>query len=194
MFRCPLLTGRSVAQAIMVGLTCLIAPMQPAVAQQDKADAGHSHDHGHDAAQAHDDQGSDSHLSEIAGLRVVHGWTNATRQDSILIFMDLENKGSEPVVLTGAETDIAAQAKLVGFRLVDGITVYETLPSVPLAAGRNMVLAPNGLAIELTGLSGHLHAGDYFDIELHTSLGHVEVHIDVEPAGAVQHSHAGHAH
>lgn len=185
---------RSFAPAILIGLTCFFAPTQPIVAHSEGAEAGHSNGHDDHAGHDHDDHENDSHLSELAGFRVIHGWTNATTQNGTLVFMDLENTRSETIVLTGAEADIAAQATLVGFRLVDGEPAYETLPSVPLAAGRKMALAPNGLAIELTGLSRDLHAGDHFDIELHTSLGHVEVHIDVEPAGATQHSHAGHAH
>lgn len=180
-------------------LVCLFLSAQSVAAHGEEAQSEHSEDHHHEEEHDHatdDDHAADDgqHLIELEGFRVLHGWTNATRQNSTLVFMELENTGTDSVTLLGAEAGIAAQATLVGFRLVDGAPVYEPLPSVILAAGRKMQLAPNGLAIELGSLSEHLNEGDHFDMELHTSLGHVDIHVDVEAADAMQHSHAGHAH
>jgi len=160
-------------------------------AHSDHSDAPHHEDaHGHEAAT--DDHGD--HLAERDGFRVVHGWTNAGSGDRALVFMEFQNTGTDTVTVTGAEAEIAGSATLVGFRLLDGAPTYEHLPSVPLSAGRKMQLAPNGLAIELHGLEKPLHEGDHFDLELHTSIGQIDVHVDVEAADAMQHSHAGHAH
>ncbi len=134
------------------------------------------------------------HLSELDGFRAVHAWTRATTGDEALVFVELENQGAADVMIEGADSEIAAAAALVGVELKDGTQVYTVLPPLPVPAGREMHLDPDGLAIRLTGLSRDLAEGDEFQMHLETSLGEIELHVAVEAEDAHQHSHAGHSH
>ncbi|WP_335949075.1 copper chaperone PCu(A)C [Salipiger bermudensis] len=134
------------------------------------------------------------HLTEIAGLRALHAWTRATSGREALVFVELENTGGGSVLLTGAESGIASDGTLVGFVLKDGQPAWETLASVPLAAGRALHLEPGALAIRLSGLSRALTEGEHFDLHLETDHGALALHVEVAAADARQHSHAGHSH
>lgn len=165
-------------------LSALILAAMPAMAQ----DTGH--DHAHD----HGDHNGHHHLAEMSGLRVIHAWAAATEEDHALVFMEIENTTEAPIEIEGAETEMAEDVHLVGFALVNGETTYQHLPSVPVAPGSELVLAPNGLAFELHELTEHLHHGEQFELELETSVGHVDLYVQIAPEGAMQHSHAGHNH
>ena len=134
------------------------------------------------------------HMTELEGFRAIHAWSRATSGDEALVFMELENTGAEPVVLIGAETEIAGGAGLVGIKLKNGEATYTTLPPLPVAPGREMHLDPDALAIRLTGLTRTLVKGDEFEMHIETSLGELELHVEIEAADAKQHSHAGHQH
>lgn len=161
-------------------------------------DHGHDHDHDHDHAEethqeTHQDTG-DTHLATVGDLRVLHAWTAATHDRHTLVFMEIENSGDQPVMITGGESPLAGQITLVGFHLQDGHAHYEPLDQVPAPAKAELELAPNGLALRLDGLTRELHKGDEFPLELNTSLGHIPLHVQVEAEGATAHSHAGHNH
>jgi len=156
----------------------LCLALGPAVAHED-------HDHGDEEA---------SHVFEVAGVEVVHPWTRATSGSETLIFMEVHNTGEETVQLMGAALDEGPTGELVGFRLVDGEETYEPLPGIPVAAGSEMDLTPDGLAIRVTGLQGKLEAAHHIHVTLMTSAGEIPLDVAVESANARQHSHAGHAH
>ncbi|MEM8801528.1 MAG: hypothetical protein AAGF55_03235 [Pseudomonadota bacterium] len=65
---------------------------------------------------------------------------------------------------------------------------------LPIAAGAELVLAPNAAALRMTGVTKHLHEGDDFEIHIIFDAGEVVMMAQVEPEGATQHSHAGHNH
>lgn len=134
------------------------------------------------------------HVSHLDGLRALHAWTRATDDDHALLFVELENKGDQAVTLTGGESDIAASAQLVGFRMTDGQGGYAPIPMVPIAPGAELVLAPEALALHLDGLARSLVEGDSFEAELEFDAGHLVIHVEVEAENARQHGHAGHAH
>lgn len=161
----------------------LVAPLaMPAAAQEHEE---HGHEAGHDESH---------HVSEIAGVRILHAWTRATDGAEALVFMEIDNRSDGEIVVEGGESDAAETVELVGFRLVNGAPVYEPLPSMPVGAGKEMQLAPNGLAFRLGGLREPLHQGDEFEMEVELDGGHVDVFVAVEAADARQHSHAGHQH
>jgi copper(I)-binding protein len=136
----------------------------------------------------------DDHLSQLGELRAVHAWTRATSGSEAFVFVELENEGESAVTLDGARTEIAETVDLVGFQLKDGETIYEPIPSVPIAPGRDLHLEPDGLALRLGGLSMALVEGEEFDLDLQTSLGVLAVHVEIEAKDAKTHNHAGHAH
>jgi len=164
--------------------------------------AAHADEHGHeehgheDEHAGDDDEAGDAsdHVSEAGWVRIVHGWTRATTDDEALVFAEIENTSDSEITLTGAATEVADEAVLVGFQMKDGSLGYVPLPGVPLSPGRDMMLAPNGLAIRLEGLDEPLTKGDTVDVTFSFDAGEVEVHVAVEDADASQHSHAGHQH
>ncbi|XGA79493.1 copper chaperone PCu(A)C [Halomonas sp. CH40] len=156
----------------------------------DHHDEQHADDHGHD--DSHDDDAK--HVSELANLRALHAWTNATRDRDAHIYVELENTGTDTIILTGAHAEIAQTAQLTGFRLVDGEPQHAPIEAMPLDPSSTLVLSPNGLSIQLEGLSKALEEGEHFDVHLDTDAGRLELDVEVESASARQHSHAGHAH
>jgi len=155
-------------------------------------DHAEAHDDDHDHADGEDDHSH--HEATVDGVRTVHAWIQATSGTSALLFVEIQNKSDKDVKITGGETDIAESVDLVGFQLKDGETDFVALPSVPVKSGKELVLAPNGLALRLNGLKQSFKKGDEFEIEIEFDFGHIEMHAQVEAANAKQHSHAGHQH
>lgn len=151
-----------------------------------------SHDHGSHDDDKHDDEAS--HVSELANLRALHAWTNATRDRDAHVYVELENIGTETITLTGAHAELAQTARLTGFRLVDGEPQHAPIEAMPLDPSSTLVLSPNGLSIQLKGLSSALVEGEHFDVHLDTDVGRLTLHVEVESASARQHGHAGHNH
>ncbi len=144
------------------------------------------------AAEGHDHH--DDHVSVQGQVRAVHAWTRATSGSTAYVFVEIENRGTVDVDLLGGESPVAATVTLVGFVLKDGKETYTPLPHLPVKAGGDVVLAPNGLALRLDGLSTPLEEHTVFDLDIRLSTGVLDVHVAVEDASAVNHSHAGHAH
>lgn len=154
----------------------------------------HDHDDEHDHGEEHGSEAADAdsdHLSIGNGYRVLHAWTRATSASETDIFMEIDNTSGDEMMLEGALARDGRVLTLVGLS-ADGTT--ETLPFVPIPAGRELVLEPFGLTLRLSDLKGPLAKGDEFEIEVEMSAGNVVVHVEVEAADARQHSHAGHAH
>ena len=143
-------------------------------------------------ALAQDDH--DHHVAEASGIRAVHAWANATDASSALVYVEIENASDRAVALTGAHTGIAQSAELVGLQNSGGELSYTAIPEMPLPAGSELVLSPNGLAIQLSGLTGPLVEGETFEIEFQFGDIHLPATVAIEPADATQHSHAGHQH
>lgn len=135
-----------------------------------------------------------SHLAEAEGLRILHAWTPATAGPEALVYMEIENEGTAPRTLTGAATDIAAAAEVVGFTYAGGAEAWQPLGTMVIPAGRHLDLAPRGLALRLSGLTAPLAEGDDLDIEVQFGDLHLEVEVEVAAADATAHSHAGHNH
>ena len=138
--------------------------------------------------------GHDHHVAEADGLRAVHAWANATTASTALVYADLENTSGHAATLIGAEAEIAASAQLVGLENAAGELRYVPIPEMPIPAGSEIILSPNGLAIQLSGLTGPLIEGESFEIEFEFGDTHLHATVDIHSATATQHSHAGHQH
>ncbi|POF28517.1 copper chaperone PCu(A)C [Roseibium marinum] len=157
------------------------------------AHQGEAHDEGHDD-EGHEGGEHSDHEGHAEGVRALHAWIRATSDKTALLFVEIENTSDRDILITGAETDVAESVELVGFQLKDGETHFIPLPPVPLKAGQEMVLTPNGLALRLNGLKRSFGKGEEFEIEIEFDFGHLEMHAQVEDANATRHSHAGHQH
>lgn len=181
-------------------LLALLLAAAPALADDGHGHAETGEDHVHDDhahEEDHDDHaegGSVSHVTEAYGLRAVHAWTRATTGDAALVFLAVENPSEDRVVLTGASSDVAAGAEIVGFSLGDGTGSYAPLAEMPLPSGGSLRFAPQELAIRLTGLRAELGEGGYIEVTLATNRGPIPMDVEVGAADATGHSHAGHAH
>eukprot|EP00873_Tetraselmis_striata_P032713 jgi/Tetstr1/452977/TSEL_040013.t1 len=169
---------------IRAALFSLALVASPAFAQDD-----HSDEHHEEHAQEEDE-----HVSEANGIRAVHAWANATDASTALVYVDIENGSDELATLIGAETESAASAEIVGLENTGGELSYTAIPALPIPAGADMIFAPNGLAIALSGLTGPLAEGEHFDLELEFETFHLDLEVEIESATATQHSHAGHNH
>lgn len=190
-------------RALAAVLTTSIYLLQPVSVRHAHAeDAAHSEaEHGHDHEEGehaedhdHDEDDHSHHEGEADGVRTLHAWTRATSGRSALVFVDIDNMSDHDIAITGGEAEIADTVELVGFQLKDGEPDYVVLPPVPIKAGTEMTLAPNGLALRLDGLHGPLAKGEEHLIEIEFDFGHIEMFFQVEDADARNHSHVGHQH
>ena len=143
-------------------------------------------------AEDHDDHSH--HEGEVDGVRTVHAWARATTGKTAFVFVDIENESDRDIAITGGESEIASSVELVGFRLKDGEPDYVVLPPVPIKAGTEMVLTPDGLSLRLNGLATPLVQGEEHEIEIEFDFGHIEMFFQVEASDARHHSHVGHQH
>lgn len=165
----------------------LCLALTPLAALAHEEGHGHGHDHSHDN---HDD-----HLAEAEGVRLIHAWTNATRGDVARVFIEIENTSDTDITLTGGDAEIASSVRLMGAPVQAGATEPVEIGTFPIAAGADITLAPDGLYLELSGLDRRLEEGDEFEMHVELEpIGEVEVNVEVESAGARNHSHAGHNH
>ena len=178
----------------------LLGTSVPGLAHEDHAHDDEAHaeeEHGHDEEHAQDDHAhdDDDHLAEAAGLRLVHAWSRATDDDETLVFVEIENSGDSTRSLIGGGSPHAAAAEVVGFRLVDGTPSYQPLPEVPIAPGADMTLAPEGLALRLTGLDEALEEGGTLPVTFDFDDGlEIRAIAQIEASNATHHSHAGQMH
>lgn len=173
-------------------LIALSHPLSAAETGGTSTEGQESHEHHHD--EDHEDGDDAHHAASAHGIRALHAWIQATTGKTALLFVEIDNGSDNDVVLTGGETDVAEDVELVGFQLKDGEADFVPLPSLPIKAGKELMLSPNGLALRLNGLTRSFKKGDEFEIEIEFDFGHIEMHAQVEAADATQHSHAGHQH
>lgn len=176
-------------RAVLVSLALLAAP---ALAQDDHAGhPEHHQDHGDDA---HDEHNHDEHVAQSDGLRAVHAWANATTGALALVYVELDNTSDADIALTGGEAAIAEAVHLVGLQNANGELSYAEIGQMPIAAGSQLVLSPNGLALQLSGLSQPLVEGETFEMEIAFGDTHLPTTVEIQSATATRHSHAGHQH
>ena len=144
---------------------------------------------------AEGDHADDDHLSAKDGVEILHAWTQATTDDHTRVFMEIANEGAAEVILIGGDSEIAEHVHLVGLTYGTDCATAQEIEQFPIKAGAEIDLTPDGLFLELDGLTKGLAEGDEFEIHvLFEPIGEIEVHVEVEAAGASQHSHAGHNH
>lgn len=135
----------------------------------------------------------DSHLAETEGLRILHAWAAATTGLEALVYLEIENTGPEDRLLTGAEVS-GATAALVGYAYTDAKDTWTVLPQLAVPKGGDLHLEPKALALRLSGLTAPLVEAQDLEIALLFGSVHVPVHVEILPASATAHPHAGHQH
>lgn len=139
--------------------------------------------------------GHDEHVSEAAGVRIIHAWTPATRHDHARVYMEIENGSEGPVTIMGGETEIGSAVALMGAPIKASESEPVALGEYTVPAGTDMVLEPATMFLMIDGLTAPLAEGDAFRMHvLLEPVGEIEIEVAVEAEGATQHSHAGHSH
>lgn len=181
---------------IRAALLSLVLLGTPAFAQEthDEHAQEHHEEHGDHDHEEHGHEEHDDHVAEADGIRAVHAWTNATSGSAALVYVEIENTSDADVTLTGGETELAQSVELVGLQNSGGELSYVPIPEMPIPAGSEMLLSPNGLALQLNGLTEPLVEGEHFHIDIEFGDVHLDTAVEIESATATQHSHAGHQH
>lgn len=136
----------------------------------------------------------DTHLTEAAGLRLLHVWAPATRAGSdVFFYMEIENTTDAEVMLTGGEV-MGQKLDLVGFTYTAAGDRWMRLPMLPVAANAEVDLEPNVLALRWTATPDNLSEGAELKIEVEIGGQHLHGQVEVTAANATAHSHAGHNH
>jgi copper(I)-binding protein len=137
---------------------------------------------------------ADEHEVSVGDITIVHPWARAAAAGAdTLVFFEIENTGA-PDKLTGAATEVAGSVEIVGATMTGGESGWQLVGPVDVSAG-DFDFDPNGLGLQLKGLTQELAQGGEFELALtFEHAGEVHVHVEVERADATQHSHAGHSH
>ena len=147
------------------------------------------------SAAASDVDSHDDHLAEADGVRILHAWTTPPVDGEVRIYLDIENEGDVDITLVGAEVHGGKDAVVAGLDFKrQGMPSIE-IGEFPIPAGTDLRLSPTGPFLLIDGLDPVPVAGASFDMHLKLEpLGEVEVHVDVEAEGTMEHPHAGHNH
>jgi copper(I)-binding protein len=97
----------------------------------------------------------------LGALEVVQPWSRpAVAGSTGGGFMTLTNRGTAPMVLTGAESPLAARVEIHRSSMTGGVMRMMRETQVAVPAGGQVAFAPGGLHLMLVGLKRPLRAGD----------------------------------
>jgi copper(I)-binding protein len=140
-------------------------------------------------------ENSNTHKTQVQGVEILHPWARATRNGRTQVFLEMLNdSGRELSLRGGAAVDGPGRLRVMASPLrAGGAPVL--LDAVPIPAGSDFDLEPEGVYLELDGLEGGLEQGAQILLSLDLDpIGTVEITVDVEAENAMQHSHARHSH
>lgn len=125
-------------------------------------------------AQAPPTGGDTIHLSQAWARRAPmlgqtgssHGHGQAGGSGNGVVYVSIENRGSEPDTLLAAASDAAATVELHETRQEGGVMRMRPLPKVDLPPGSRIDMKPGGYHVMLLGLTRDLHPGDVVTVRL----------------------------
>jgi copper(I)-binding protein len=99
-------------------------------------------------------------------LQVEAGWIREAppAAASLAAYAILKNSGRRPLQITGFRSRVAGMAMLHETTIDGGMARMRMLPSLTIAAGVPVMLAPGGKHLMLTGLTSLPKAGDHVEI------------------------------
>jgi hypothetical protein len=122
------------------------------------------------------------------GLSVTGAWSRATIGTAApgVAYLTITDTGAADTI-TGISTPVAATASLHQSSMENGVMHMAPVPSLPVAAGATVTLAPGGYHIMLEGLKAPLKAGDQFPLTVvFDHAGPVTTTVTVKPLGAAK--------
>lgn len=122
-----------------------------------------------------------------SSITVSHAWSRVTAvaaMPAVVYLTVTESAASDRLV--AAASPVARKASLHVSRMVNGVMEMDPVPSLPVAPGQPLRLAPGGYHIMLEGLAHPLAAGSHFPLTLSfAKAGKVTVTVTVEPMSFV---------
>ena len=105
-------------------------------------------------------------LAFASSLELSDAWVRALppTQQATAAYLTAHNRGEEALSITGASADLAGRAELHNSVMVDGYMRMQALPTVTLAAGESLELAPGGKHLMLLDLERMPAAGESLQI------------------------------
>ncbi|MDG2045588.1 MAG: copper chaperone PCu(A)C [Halioglobus sp.] len=97
-----------------------------------------------------------------AVLTIENAWVRALPpgQPNTAAYLTLVNRGGEAVVVESVSSDVADMVEIHTTRNADGLMRMAQLPSLEVASGQRLALAPGGTHLMLLGLETMPVAGD----------------------------------
>jgi copper(I)-binding protein len=106
------------------------------------------------------------------GLSVTDAWSPQAPPGRMMAgFMQLENRGSEPIVLTHGESQRFGRVEIHTMRMDEGVMRMRKLDSLEVPAGERVELRPGGLHLMLMQPTGDFDLGDRFELDLIDAAG-----------------------
>lgn len=135
-----------------------------------------------------------AHSHKKKSLEVVHPWTTAMAEERVVnvaVYMKLKNEGRAAERLLRASTPHADKVELIEPKVVDGVKLPTPSQSFTIPARGELVLAPDGPRLLLSGFKRRLDAYDSFTLTLtFERTGRMVVEVMVEEAATKQpHKH-----
>ena len=125
-------------------------------------------------------------------VRIDHAWVRAMPpgQRNTAAYLAVTNRGSSPLEIVGATTDLANRAEIHVSREVDGYVRMEQLHSLALPPGQTVQLSPGGKHLMLLGLKEMPVPGSTARLCLSFADGQsacVDAPVQKSPAGSANH-------
>jgi len=122
-------------------------------------------------------------------IKVSEVWARATPASAKAgaIYLTASNSGTAADRLVSASTPAADKTELHETVMDNGVMKMRPVKSLPIAAGKSLVLKPGGYHVMLTGLKAPLKEGDSVPLTLtFEKAGTMQVTAKVAKAGAMQ--------
>ena len=138
-----------------------------------------------------------AHDYTVRDLKIGHPYTRATPPGAVAAgaYLSIENKGKAADKLLRAATPAAGLVELHTMSMDGNVMRMRAVPSIDVAAGATVKLAPGGLHVMLQDLKRPLKEGDKVPMTLvFERAGEVKVELAVQKsdAAAGHDAHAGH--
>lgn len=135
-------------------------------------------------------QEMDEHVFVAGPLTIEHPWVRAAAAGGeTLAFTEIINVGA-PDTLLGASSPAAGSVEIVGLVIDGGAIVMAPIGPIEVPTGA-FTFDPGGLGLALRDLVADLVEGTEIEVTLtFATAGAVAIHVLVEAAGAMAHSHA----
>jgi copper(I)-binding protein len=131
--------------------------------------------------------GVSARADRLANIQVTAAWAppSLAGAHNGVAYFTLHDRAGPPDRLVSVSTPVAERAELHMMELKNGVMSMRPAGALPLAAGRAVTLAPDGLHLMLIGLKQPLRPGDRFPLTL--SFEHeppLGVEVEVRPAAS----------